>query len=173
MWCSDRCRKTQYSSPCVDCGKALNGSDGPNARLRCVACAAARASDDSGRAARALEMWRLREVEGLLNREIAARLNVPATTVAAEMCRLRALGFAVPKAAYRGADRRSTEATFTSAENEALRRSLERLGVYPPDTGLPWRTQHTITEARQRGIPVEVHLACPTASAHASAATGA
>ena len=41
MWCSDRCRKTQYSRPCVDCGTLLNGSDGrgPNASQRCPTCA--------------------------------------------------------------------------------------------------------------------------------------
>lgn len=40
LWCSDRCRKTKYSVPCVDCGEPLNGSDGrgPNAPMRCVLC---------------------------------------------------------------------------------------------------------------------------------------
>lgn len=42
-WCSERCRKQQYSVPCVDCGKPLNGSDGrgPNAAVRCVKCSGA------------------------------------------------------------------------------------------------------------------------------------
>ena len=41
-WCSERCRKAQYSTPCVDCGAPLNGSDGhgPNAAIRCKLCAA-------------------------------------------------------------------------------------------------------------------------------------
>ena len=39
-WCSERCRKAQYSSPCVDCGAPTNGSDGrgPNAAKRCQKC---------------------------------------------------------------------------------------------------------------------------------------
>lgn len=39
-WCSDRCRKSQYSVPCEDCGAPLNGSDGRgrNAPRRCVRC---------------------------------------------------------------------------------------------------------------------------------------
>lgn len=41
IWCSDKCRKTQYAGECIDCGKKLNGSDGrgPNAAKRCVQCA--------------------------------------------------------------------------------------------------------------------------------------
>jgi hypothetical protein len=40
-WCSERCRKTKYSVPCVDCGTLLNGSGGrgPDAAVRCVQCA--------------------------------------------------------------------------------------------------------------------------------------
>lgn len=43
-WCSERCRKTKYSVPCVDCGVPLNGSDGrgPNAPTRCNPCASAK-----------------------------------------------------------------------------------------------------------------------------------
>lgn len=39
-FCSERCRKAQYSRPCVDCGKPMNGSDGcgPRAPLRCTRC---------------------------------------------------------------------------------------------------------------------------------------
>lgn len=41
QWCSEQCRKTKYSVPCIDCGTPLNGSDGrgPNSALRCVPCA--------------------------------------------------------------------------------------------------------------------------------------
>jgi hypothetical protein len=47
-WCSDRCRKTQYSAPCADCGKPLNGSGGrgPNAAKRCAACAAVASGEE-------------------------------------------------------------------------------------------------------------------------------
>lgn len=40
VWCSDRCRKGQYSRPCADCGKPLNGSDGRGERapVRCSPC---------------------------------------------------------------------------------------------------------------------------------------
>jgi hypothetical protein len=46
-WCSERCRKLQYSRPCVDCGKPLNGSDGrgPDAPTRCVACSGVRVGE--------------------------------------------------------------------------------------------------------------------------------
>lgn len=38
-WCSERCRKTQYSAPCVDCGVPTNGSDGFTGQsTRCVDC---------------------------------------------------------------------------------------------------------------------------------------
>jgi hypothetical protein len=40
-WCTDRCRKqTLYSRPCIDCGAALNGSDGHKGATRCKPCAA-------------------------------------------------------------------------------------------------------------------------------------
>jgi hypothetical protein len=40
-WCSDKCRKTKYSRPCVDCGKPTDGSNGhgPKAPARCTVCA--------------------------------------------------------------------------------------------------------------------------------------
>lgn len=39
-FCSDRCRKAQYARPCIDCGAAMNGSNGggPNAPERCSVC---------------------------------------------------------------------------------------------------------------------------------------
>jgi hypothetical protein len=39
-WCSERCRKAQYSTPCVDCGGPTGGSNGrgEHASKRCVAC---------------------------------------------------------------------------------------------------------------------------------------
>lgn len=41
-FCSEKCRKMQYSIPCVDCGKPLDGSNGrgPNAPERCLPCTA-------------------------------------------------------------------------------------------------------------------------------------
>lgn len=39
-FCSERCRKAQYSRPCADCGKPLHGASGrgPNAPTRCLPC---------------------------------------------------------------------------------------------------------------------------------------
>lgn len=140
-WCSRRCRQAQYSAPCVDCGRLLSGSDGrgPNAPQRCVACVGERASEAAGRAAVALEMWRLREVEGLLNVEIAARVGAANVTVTTELYRLRAVGFAVAKSPYRGSDRRGNGAKHADAQCATLLRELAKLGVHPPDVGLPWR----------------------------------
>lgn len=40
-WCSERCRKTRYASPCVDCGRPTNGSGGfKTHHKRCARCAA-------------------------------------------------------------------------------------------------------------------------------------
>lgn len=47
-WCSEKCRKTKYSVPCVDCGYPLNGSDGrgENAAMRCNQCASIKSGDE-------------------------------------------------------------------------------------------------------------------------------
>lgn len=39
-WCSERCRRSQYSTPCVDCGAPTDGSNGhgKNASKRCARC---------------------------------------------------------------------------------------------------------------------------------------
>jgi hypothetical protein len=91
----------------------------------------------------ALEMWRLRETEGLLNMEIAARVGRSARTVAQETKRLRILGYHVPKAAYRGADTRPSTASSADYACATLGREMAKLGVHPPDTGLPWRSAST------------------------------
>lgn len=67
-WCSDRCRKqTLYSVPCVDCGKRLNGSDGrgPNAAIRCLACASAKSGAERKVWTRAAIVAAIREWEGI------------------------------------------------------------------------------------------------------------
>lgn len=144
-WCSNKCRKTKYAGTCVDCGATLSGCNGHghNAPRRCHACAAAHRAVISGRASVALEMWRLRETEGLLNTAIAQRIGRTTYTVATELCRMRVLGFAVPKATYQGAGKRTTTPIHVDRSCAALMRELARMGVYPPDIGLPWRTATT------------------------------
>jgi hypothetical protein len=93
----------------------------------------------ANRAGVVLEMWRLREVEGLLNKEIAERVERSVHTVAVEFQRLRASGFAVPKAAYNGADQGPSRAAYRDTGAIVLERELAHRGVTPPDKGLPWR----------------------------------
>jgi hypothetical protein len=131
-WCSQKCRReTTYQRFCVDCDKKLSSSDGngPNAPIRCGACGAVARSRASGRAERVLEMMRLRTDERLTNIEIGERMGVPVATVASELSRLRALGFAVPAAPYNNA----TVATPSHVGRDALSlgRALERSGVTP------------------------------------------
>jgi hypothetical protein len=83
-------------------------------------------------------MWRLRETQGLLNIEIATIVGRTVNTVASETKRLRILGFAVPKAPYKRADERGSGA-YADSTCAALARELAKAGVYPPDSGLPWR----------------------------------
>lgn len=42
-WCSERCRRSQYSTPCVDCGAPTDGSNGrgKSAPKRCARCSSA------------------------------------------------------------------------------------------------------------------------------------
>jgi hypothetical protein len=63
VWCSDRCRKTKYSVPCVDCGAPLNGSDGrsENAAVRCHPCAMVKAGADRKTWTRAACLLAIRE----------------------------------------------------------------------------------------------------------------
>src|SRR5437763_864330 len=98
-WCSERCRKqTLYSVPCVDCGKALNGSDGKGAHERCVPCAAAKTGRD-----KAWPRWEqiaaMRE-RGLLNKEIAERLDVSAAVIASAVYHAREGGFEIARTTY-------------------------------------------------------------------------
>jgi hypothetical protein len=37
-WCSERCRKAQYGTPCLDCGRPTYGGDGAGAHPRCRSC---------------------------------------------------------------------------------------------------------------------------------------
>lgn len=140
-WCSDRCRKMKYSVPCPGCGTMLSGSDGRSAAAPklCQTCDGERQSIASGRAEAALEMWRLREVEQLNTKQIAERMYRPYLTVSQEMHRLRSAGFAVPGSPYNGAQKRVHAALRDDPEVRTLRAGLARLGVTPPDKGLPWR----------------------------------
>lgn len=90
IWCSERCRRqTRYSRPCVDCGKPLNGSAGlgPNAPVRCNACApvAARAPEIREREDAVIRM----RGEGMRNTEIAAALGDSVSAIASLVSRMR------------------------------------------------------------------------------------
>lgn len=91
-------------------------------------CAACRSDH---RIALVLAMWRLRCDENLLNKEIAERLAIPAGTVATELTRLRALGYAVPAAPYNGADKRPPRAVACDASAVRLGRALRERGITP------------------------------------------
>jgi AcrR family transcriptional regulator len=81
-----------------------------------------------------LEMWRLREAEGLTNVGIGERLDVPPQTVATELSRLRALGFSVPLAPYRGADKRPSRACKLDKQCAPLAAALRERGITPEAT---------------------------------------
>lgn len=143
-WCSNQCRLLKYSVPCKDCGVPLTGSGGYSmAPERCRRCAGMHRSATSGRATLVLEMWRLRECEQLNNTAIAQRLGIARHSVAQELYRLRALGFAVPKSPYRGTQMRASAPRVVERSCASLERDLARMGIQPPDIGLPWRTTTT------------------------------
>lgn len=132
-WCSERCRKASYGDPCVDCGaRTCYGAETARvAEPRCNDCRQANAAER--RVTHVLEMARLR-IEGVEPRDIAKRLNIPKSTVAAELTRLRTIGFDVPRSEYRNAaDARWPSAScYFGREVETLRRALVERGIHPP-----------------------------------------
>jgi endogenous inhibitor of DNA gyrase (YacG/DUF329 family) len=98
-FCSEKCRKQQYSTPCVDCGAPTSGNDGhgPRASKRCLPCGSAHSANlakSRGRERRALveRLWR----EGKLAREIGAILGWNGGAAATHISMLRARGYDLP-----------------------------------------------------------------------------
>lgn len=90
----------------------------------------------SGRAERALEMWRLRAEFGCLNGEIAERLGASVHTVEAELYRLRAIGFDIPRSPYvpSAARKQRDSATLVGGKEAAtLAQALAARGITPDD----------------------------------------
>jgi hypothetical protein len=99
-WCSDRCRKTQYAMPCVDCGTATNGSwgRGPRAPQRCHACAgfvAARVANREQRDEHYRKVERLWKA-GMTTMEIAGEMDTTKPTISCWLHRMRRDGWDVP-----------------------------------------------------------------------------
>jgi hypothetical protein len=109
-WCSERCRKAQYSRPCRDCGAPVEGSEGrgPNRPERCQSCNARRAAARMSARfyARANRMLALR-ADGWTNREIAAALGTWESNVSRCLRELRERGAVVPPSPYRTRGRAS------------------------------------------------------------------
>lgn len=82
-----------------------------------------------------LAMWRLRADERLNNKQIAAVLGCPITTVAGELSRLRALGYDVAGSPWGNGSRAGT-AAHMQASTRSLGDTLRERGILPP-TGEP------------------------------------
>lgn len=107
------------------CGQGTGRADGTS-RLVGGVCASCRTA---AHVERVLEMWRLRRDEGLLNTEIAARLEIPVASVATDMCRLRALGYDVPVAPYK--NQTAGTASHVDGSTRGLGRALRARGILP------------------------------------------
>ena len=117
---------------CSHCGGPMQAgslkADGSTRKVkgdRCAACATTERAD------LVIEMWDLRRNEGLLNTEIAARLEVAVGTVATELYRLRALGYDVPMSPYNQMNQLPVRATALDKSARALCRELEARGIHP------------------------------------------
>jgi hypothetical protein len=89
-WCSEKCRKGQYASKCIDCGATVNanGSAGTQPPDRCIACT----SKLTGEARRKYEqMDAIAEayLAGVSYRDIAFRFGVQEDTVHVTLWRMR------------------------------------------------------------------------------------
>jgi hypothetical protein len=119
-------------APCGRCGGPRRAgslrADGTQRAIKTDTCDECRSEH---RIELVLAMWRMRCDENLLNKDIAARLGIPVGTVATELCRLRALGFAVPTAAYNGADQRPARARALDASAVRLGAALRERGITP------------------------------------------
>jgi hypothetical protein len=73
-WCSERCRKAQYRTPCAICGKLCGGSDRATYCAGCAQVVTGRIAAERAAPRRALveRLW----AEGKTVREICAELGV-------------------------------------------------------------------------------------------------
>lgn len=98
-WCSERCRRSQYSTPCVDCGAPTDGSNGhgKNAPKRCARCnstyTGALAHERSLEYRERVErLWK----QGLTLREMSEAMGWKLPTAHVVISRLRAQGIDLP-----------------------------------------------------------------------------
>lgn len=96
-WCSERCRKAQYSVPCEDCGAPVNGNDGRGAHRWCLECSGKRAGErqkDAWLEHRVMieAMW----ADGLTSREIGAAIGYSPKHAPHLITKLRYLGYDLP-----------------------------------------------------------------------------
>jgi hypothetical protein len=131
-YCSERCRKRQYGDPCVECGaKTVYGAETrrvPNPR--CDPCARRRKADR--RVALVLAMLELRRTTQLTNVGIGRELGTPASTVATELHRLRALGFDFPVSSYNGSGGRRADSLAWDDSTRTLAVALRERGHHVP-----------------------------------------
>ena len=122
IWCSEKCRKTQYSTPCESCGAPTDGSagHGPNAPKVCSICNTAHMVDYRRRQLaehRALteRLWS----EGKTLREVCALIGVKYHH--AYLAQWRSRGYNLP---YRRTPEQVARITASSAEHFAHARAV-------------------------------------------------
>jgi len=73
-WCSERCRKAQYSTPCKSCGGPTYGGNGrgPNPPKVCAYCAATRHAE---RNETLVEMWEAGEPTSYIAKQLGMSEN--------------------------------------------------------------------------------------------------
>lgn len=123
IYCSARCRKAQYSTPCTQCGAPTSGSEGRRPDAICVPCAAElgrRVRTENSRRRRGLIATRW--AEGATLKMIAAEFGMTGPqAVGAELAAMRAAGWEVP---YRHAWSPASIAKVAAATRE--RRAAQR-----------------------------------------------
>lgn len=119
---------------CDRCGEPMGPgtarADGSRARAKAVGdrCQPCRTEL---RVKRVLAMAHLRITEGLDNRAIAERLDLPVVKVTSELYRLRTLGFDVPTSTYHNVP--ATGANYACPRSTApLGKALAARGIHPP-----------------------------------------
>jgi len=119
-YCSERCRKTQYSTPCEDCGAPTNGSNGrgPKAPTRCRSCDVRRNRAAGAEHKATVErLW----AEGLSAKEIAKRLGWLGKNPGAQLSTLRSRGYDLP---HRYSPERCERMAVGAADRMALARAM-------------------------------------------------
>lgn len=96
-FCSGRCRKAQYGTPCIDCGAMTSGSEGRRPNSRCVPCGVAHTSALATERSRELRdriiaLW----AAGKTLREIAEELGWKYAATKAFVMKMRAEGEPIP-----------------------------------------------------------------------------